>query len=687
MSQTLNSSNNVSIDDNFEKCDPNKENTDSSLDFSEILFTDDSNNWSGLHFAMKPCLERRTVRTLIERGGGFMSSNKYSEKFINLVTIDANLSLCQKSDQKYYYSTFVYDSCKENQLKDLNNYLIPKTTTIQMSSDTELVQNEDQIPRDATEKTSEEPTSEQLMQTNEDSDESTEETEQMSDNHEIDLKILDFIGRRKAFADIEGTRLWTKAFEDGVQFGLTWKSTKDRFFDQIMPNIDNYSIEESLKNKFIHYFNLFVEKQNKISESTQTQEITDAEQISDQRCEENWAQDNVSESDVEIDVESDELTSKYFKSNERFLYRRKPKTEPKKKYFNAYLDFMKQRETTNTPENLMRIRQALKVSIEDKKDKNDPKAIDKSFGAKVVAKTRDETIGKESEKGMYVSDISSDDDSDGHQKQRPKEKSERVVAVSVASNKMYSKTTNNSYSLTEDESILGFVLKTKRFEELKGKTIWEEAENKDICLGRSWQSMKERFRKHIMPQIDSYDITLKDKQRLKIGYYTERTNESRGASGAYTREEDLNILQYIIRHNRFDVVKGNTLWHQMEEEFKRKKLRLRTWQSLKERYLKRIVPQLYKYGITLESSKKILSSMTGFTEKEKQLIFNKCKNSFDSSKAKRIPLDITEDKNKQNCDEKSESDSQTETNDKNKKQESLKPVKQPIRRSQRNKKS
>ena len=366
----------------------NKENIDYlSLNFSPILFVDD--NGLGLHFSMKPCLERKTIRQLIETGGGFMSSNKYSDELINLVTLNTKLSDKQKSDHKFYYLTLVYDSCKDNTLIDFNDYLIKKTTYIEKSSDCESQKQDND---------------------NQELSQNKSDVEQLSsDSYEMDLRILELIGKRTAFADINGSRIWIKCLEDGIQIGDNWKSTKQHFFEQIMPNIDKYMIDESNKNKFIEYYNKYkdrethnksdteqqkprhksdTEQQKQSSEQSddkQTdeevveQEVSDSEesnqtesQPKDNEIEskdektETESQKSTKDSESDFDEESEESTSKYFRNKERFIYRKKPNPE-NRGYFNAYLDFMKQRENSNTPENLKRIKEALKGSVVDRK--------------------------------------------------------------------------------------------------------------------------------------------------------------------------------------------------------------------------------------------------------------------------------------------------------------------------------
>ena len=63
-----------------------------------------------------------------------------------------------------------------------------------------------------------------------------------------------------------------------------------------------------------------------------------------------------------------------------------------------------------------------------------------------------------------------------------------------------------SYSKEEDVIILNFIIKNKRFADIRGNELWKVIEARNLLDGRSWQSMKERFRKVILPKISQYDL-------------------------------------------------------------------------------------------------------------------------------------------------------------------------------------
>ena len=74
----------------------------------------------------------------------------------------------------------------------------------------------------------------------------------------------------------------------------------------------------------------------------------------------------------------------------------------------------------------------------------------------------------------------------------------------------------NPYSRSEELKILQWIAKQRRFTETSGIAMWRALEMSGEVKGRSHQSMKERFRKHILPNIDVYDIEEEDKQTFKM---------------------------------------------------------------------------------------------------------------------------------------------------------------------------
>ena len=71
------------------------------------------------------------------------------------------------------------------------------------------------------------------------------------------------------------------------------------------------------------------------------------------------------------------------------------------------------------------------------------------------------------------------------------------------------------YSKSEENKIVQWIVENKRFTEVGGVAMWKILESANVVPNRSDQSMKERFRKHILPKIDLFDISENDKKAFK----------------------------------------------------------------------------------------------------------------------------------------------------------------------------
>ena len=84
--------------------------------------------------------------------------------------------------------------------------------------------------------------------------------------------------------------------------------------------------------------------------------------------------------------------------------------------------------------------------------------------------------------------------------------------VSVASESNRSTTSivsgirqSRNYTMAEEIKILNFIVTKRRFSEVNGNSLWQLMETKKVVENRSWQSMKERFRRHIGPNLNRYE--------------------------------------------------------------------------------------------------------------------------------------------------------------------------------------
>ena len=89
-----------------------------------------------------------------------------------------------------------------------------------------------------------------------------------------------------------------------------------------------------------------------------------------------------------------------------------------------------------------------------------------------------------------------------------------MSTVSTASSKR-----GNPYSRAEEKKIIQWIIEQNRFSEVSGIKMWKILGGCNVLPGRSDQSMKERFRKHILPNIQHYqdkDISKDDIDRFKL---------------------------------------------------------------------------------------------------------------------------------------------------------------------------
>lgn len=105
---------------------------------------------------------------------------------------------------------------------------------------------------------------------------------------------------------------------------------------------------------------------------------------------------------------------------------------------------------------------------------------------------------KEADRKIYgvESDEDKDEDEDAGEKEKP---------------------IRRPYSIAEDKKILGYILENKRFADTGGRAFWINLEESNVLNDRTWQSMKERFRKVLIKNIENYNLSEDDVRRFKAG--------------------------------------------------------------------------------------------------------------------------------------------------------------------------
>jgi len=166
------------------------------------------------------------------------------------------------------------------------------------------------------------------------------------------------------------------------------------------------------------------------------------------------------------------------------------------------------------------------------------------------------------------------------------------------------------YSRGEEEAIVKYFVSNGGYSIKGGNSIWKKIEDEWICPGRTWHSLRERFEKHIEPNLPAFSTSKAALLKVDQERNIETGRGVRKDTNYYKKEEDLKIIDFIVVNKRFEDVKGNELWKVMEE---RKVLQKRSWQSLKNRYLKVILPKIKQYNLP----KNTLSQFTKTSRKIK----------------------------------------------------------------------
>lgn len=85
-------------------------------------------------------------------------------------------------------------------------------------------------------------------------------------------------------------------------------------------------------------------------------------------------------------------------------------------------------------------------------------------------------------------------------------------------------THRHPYTEQEDSNMLEYIIKSRAYYRLRGIAFWREMEEAKITQNRSYQSLKERFRKCIIKNLKKkhcYDALDEDERNnIKVGYRT-----------------------------------------------------------------------------------------------------------------------------------------------------------------------
>lgn len=177
------------------------------------------------------------------------------------------------------------------------------------------------------------------------------------------------------------------------------------------------------------------------------------------------------------------------------------------------------------------------------------------------------------------------------------------------------------YLVSDDKKIIDYILEMELEWEVKGNQMWKQMQQ-DMENCRTWQSLKNRYLKYIVPALHLSEYGLDDagikrlKDGAKVNSSTKKQANRYGSFFSselltkivhnrsvdnspdrhfYTLEEDKEILEALLKTS-LKHLKGNEIWQKMVKDGV---CEGRTYESMRNRFLKNIVPDLtklvYKY--------------------------------------------------------------------------------------------
>jgi len=151
---------------------------------------------------------------------------------------------------------------------------------------------------------------------------------------------------------------------------------------------------------------------------------------------------------------------------------------------------------------------------------------------------------------------------------------------------------NVSDNLTEEEiaTLRRYIQEEELSAECRKDSFWISVEKDGLLPGRSWRLIKQKY--------FASNLTIYTERKLSSKKTGDKKVKKR-LSAYYTIEEDKQIIEYIVSVSQDNhamlSLKGNTFWKLLEEK---QVLPGRTWQSLKNRFLKNVNKHLDCYGLS-----------------------------------------------------------------------------------------
>ena len=163
-----------------------------------------------------------------------------------------------------------------------------------------------------------------------------------------------------------------------------------------------------------------------------------------------------------------------------------------------------------------------------------------------------------------------------------------------------------------------YLLKNGGYSRRQGILLWKEMESKNILEDRSWKAIKGRFMKHTLGSLKDFKVT----EEMLVAAHEKAKTERLAATGHtwsnlqhFLRDEDEEILEYIVEKKQFSRVGGKALFKEMAAE---KAVDGRTWKSLQHRFRNHIMENLELYNLT-DAQRTFLRERTVVLDEEGKL--------------------------------------------------------------------
>ena len=121
-------------------------------------------------------------------------------------------------------------------------------------------------------------------------------------------------------------------------------------------------------------------------------------------------------------------------------------------------------------------------------------------------------------------------------------------------------------------------------------SVYEAYNPLEVLLGSlKWSEVPVKVMGERVSDIED-DFGEESKNSFKADY---RRHKAQGL--AYCKNEQIKIVNWIIKYKAFKLLKGNIVWQKMEEAMVGRGV---SWQSLKEHFKKVIIGQIHTFGLT-----------------------------------------------------------------------------------------